>query len=542
MSALIIMMVVVAACGGPEVARNLVPDTPSVTPSYWCSWACQNYLYGQGDAVIDSLTFKVEHIARFKADAITEETLFGADGWLTEFYPKIRKDLYVVLDDGWDIPISNDYSYRNLGDLDPVKFPSFSGTIPEKWTQLNDWTTDNGWKGIGLWFRTNESKQDSVRRAEMNDDAAYSRMYWKERLEWSRDAGVRYWKMDVGGDDDKIRMMTDMKDEIVPDLSYETVLSHPGVPFTLLPEGMNYSPEFIERGKVRLTIADVIRLYDLSAELGNATMLLRFATCALHLQDQPDADALLNAEEEVYIAAALGGTVGVFRHPLIGLRPDPDPDIYLTGPRELKQRLDEVVRAVRWHRIAPAFPANAVPVEVDDNYLTDTWTFAPGEFWTAALDWTHNRNTAGETMAESAPARVTRGLPLPEVKCDGELPFVLASRNPNGAVSVASIGRVFHDQGYVTPKADVTLNTGPLDAPVGIFGYFDSLTLVTDAPLGDVTIMAQDLAGDVATDITERVTLDGNRLIIPGAVIEEIGLSAAAPGDLSDPGLVLVVE
>ena len=65
---------------------------------------------------------------------------------------------------------------------------------------------------------------------------------------------------------------------------------------------------------------------------------------------------------------------------------------------------------------------------------------------------------------------------------------------------------------------------------------------MTDAPFGDVTVWAQDLASDVATDITERLTFDGDRLTITGALIEEIGLSAAAPGDLSDPGLVMVIE
>ncbi len=540
----IIATVSVAACSGPghEAARNLIPDTPGTTPNYWCTWAAQNYMYGQGDAVIDSVIFRVEHIGRYKADYLTEQTLFGPNGWLTTFYPKIRNDLFVVLDDGWDIPVSNDESYRNLGDLDPVKFPSFKGTIPEKWEQLNARTVANGWRGIGLWFRTNESAQDRVRRERMKDDAAYARQYWGERFEWSRGAGIRYWKMDVPGDDGKIRMMMAEKDSIVSDLFFETVLSHPGVPFTELPEGMTYSPEFVERGKVRLALTDVIRLYDISPELGNATMLNRFATITYHLQNQPDADALLNIDDEVIIAAALGGTMGILRNPLVGLRPDPDPDIYMTGPRQLKRRMDDVVRAVRWQRIAPAFPANAVSVEIDSTRLTDTWRFEPGEFWTSASDWTHTRNTAGKIVEESAPARVTRGLPLPQVRCAGDPPFVLASRNPNGAVTIAAIGRVFHDSGYVTPRADVTLDVGTLGAPVGVFGYFGSLTLAADAPFGDVQVFAQDLAGDAAVNITDSVTVDGNRLTIPGAVIEAVGLSAAALGDLSDPGMVLIVE
>jgi hypothetical protein len=514
--------------------RNLIPDTPGTSPNYWCTWAAQNYIYGQGKARLDPIILRVDHVHKYKADSLTEENLFGPRGWATTFFPKVRQDLFFVLDDGWDIPTSNDYSYRNLGDLDPQKYPSFKGSIPEKWTQLNQRARQLGWRGIGLWFRTVESPQDKERRDEISDQEKYERLYWSERLKWSRDSGIQYWKMDVGGEDEKISMMMDLKKRIVYALFFETGLIPPGAPFSKIPDGMRYNPVFIEQGKTRLSLTDVIRLYDVSPQLGNATMLLRFATITEKLQQQPDADALLNVEEEVYLAAALGGTMGIFRNPMIGLRPDPDPDIFLTGPRNLKKRLDEVVRAVRWQRIAPAFPANAMHVEVDPNYLTDTWKFKKGEFWKFEVEDT--------IVKESAPSRVTRGLPLPKVSCPGEPPFVLASRNPNGAISVASIGRVLYDRGYITPEADVTLNVGSIDAPVGIFGYFKSLTFQMDKPFGEICIWAQDLAGDWATEITDRVTIDGNTLKIPGKLISDIGLSVATPGDLSDPGMVMVIE
>ncbi len=43
-------------------------------------------------------------------------------------------------------------------------------------------------------------------------------------------------------------------------------------------------------------------------------------------------------------------------------------------------------------------------------------------------------------------------------------------------------------------------------------------------------------------DITSEVKVSDGRLTIPGAVIHRVGLMAAKPGDISDPGLVLVVE
>ncbi|MBL7106248.1 MAG: hypothetical protein ISS77_01405 [Phycisphaerae bacterium] len=515
-------------------ARNLIPDTPGTSPNYWCTWGAQNYMYGQGEAKLDPILLRVDHVHKYKSDSMTEENMFGPKGWATTFFPKVRQDLFFVLDDGWDIPVSNDYSYRNLGDLDPKKYPSFKGTIPEKWSQLNARTQALGWRGIGLWFRTVESAQDKERKEKIGNQQRYERLYWGERFKWSKDSGIGYWKMDVGGENEKIAMMMELKKKIFNDLVFETGLIPPGAPFNKIPEGMLYNQDFIENGRTRLTLTDAIRLYDISPQLGNATMLLRFATITEKLQHQSDADALLDVEEEVYLAAALGATMGIFRSPMIGLRPDPDPDIFLKGPRNLKKRLDEVVRAVRWQRIAPAFAANAVPVEVDTNYLIDTWKFKKGEFWYSKVE--------GKIVKESAPARVTRGLPLPRVSCKGEMPFILASRNPNGAISIASIGRVLHDKGYITPEADVTLEAGSIDAPVGIFGYFKNLTLEVDKPFGKVSIWAQDLAGDSAIEITDRVTISGNKLKIPGEVISDVGLSVATPGDISDPGMVMVIE
>ena len=43
-------------------------------------------------------------------------------------------------------------------------------------------------------------------------------------------------------------------------------------------------------------------------------------------------------------------------------------------------------------------------------------------------------------------------------------------------------------------------------------------------------------------DITDRVQIRGKSLILSGKLIRQIGLAAASKGDLSAPGMVLVVE
>lgn len=90
--------------------------------------------------------------------------------------------------------------------------------------------------------------------------------------------------------------------------------------------------------------------------------------------------------------------------------------------------------------------------------------------------------------------------------------------------------------------ADVTLQVGQDSGPIGIFGRYRSLTLVFDKSVAGRRVLAQDLAGDTPQDITRLVRVSGDRVLIPGAVIDDVGRRAATPGDESDPGLVLVIR
>jgi hypothetical protein len=179
-------------------------------------------------------------------------------------------------------------------------------------------------------------------------------------------------------------------------------------------------------------------------------------------------------------------------------------------------------------------------VNIDPTNLTDTWCFRAREGWAT--------KTPGKWATNSAPARITRGgLPLPTVQvAAGEPPFVIASRNPNGAVTIATLGRTIctspTDRKYWTPLADITLGIGKLTGPIGIFGHYKSLTLVFDSPVTDRTILAQDILDQQAKDITAQVAIHANTLMLPGNLIGQIGLEAASQGDKSDPGLVISIS
>ncbi len=247
----------------------------------------------------------------------------------------------------------------------------------------------------------------------------------------------------------------------------------------------------------------------------------------------PKAKAIINCEDLATLGAALGCSFGIFRFPITGKRPQGDPDIFNAGLRKQKKRMDEVTRSVRWHRIALPFPANAQPVLVDSVLLSDKMTIKKGETW----DW-----DLQSPLIQSAPARITRGLPLPIVVAKGDVPFVVAARYPNEAVSVGTFGRFSDKEGYKFPMADITQKLGKVPPAIGIFGQYKSLTFTFDKSIEGKKVLAQDLAGSKATDVTKQVSIKGNTLMLPGSLIARIGLQASTPGDLSDPGLIIVIK
>ena len=166
------------------------------------------------------------------------------------------------------------------------------------------------------------------------------------------------------------------------------------------------------------------------------------------------------------------------------------------------------------------------------------WRLGERETWVPS-------HHAGDTLRESASAVISRCMPLPEVHTDGgEIPYVLASRYPNGAVCVATVERLLlEEHTWDTPLADVTLRVGNAKGPIGIFGRYSSLKLCYDKPLSaDLRIWAQDLIGKTPVDITHDVLIQGNSITLPGSMLERIGTQASTPGDESAPGLVVVVE
>ena len=494
-----ILWLCVALCSisvfADKLSKSLVPSTPSQAPDYFCTWNIQGYVVSCGNA--SDMRSQMNERRLFSPDTLCH--------W-ADIFPRLRSDLYFVLDDTWDVPATDNRSdnpWIGRLELDETRFPSFKGNATQRMKHLSDSIRSYGWKGLGLWICAQQAQALPQRSQED---------YWNERLESHQQAGVRYWKVDWGREDHNDawrKMLADNARRLAPDVLIEHAMKKEYVAFS--DAYRTYDVENIISQPV--TIARVVELLGYKAEGG--------------------AKGIINCEDEPYIAAGLGCAVGMMRHAYPGLYPSGKPDyVFPSAIRDLKRRIDEVERLLHWHRIAEPFGVNG-DYAVDNVLLEDNWIVQANETWV-------NREL-GKPVYASAPARVSRCMPLPEVKYVGyERPYVLASRYPNGAVALAAIGRTLGRE-YICKQVSVGVEIEDITKPIGLFGPLGDVTLKADMPKKNVRVLAQDLKGDKAIDITSRVDITNAGIVVPADVIRKVGLMAATPGDLSDPAMVLRV-
>lgn len=484
---------------GCQSQRSLVPNKVSNVPDYFSTWNIQGYVVSyEGDPTIQ---------------VMDEQHMFGngeLEGW-TRFFPEFREDLYFLMDDSWDIPAGthangND-AHMGEGRLNEERFPGCKGTPTERMKTLVRRTKKAGWKGLGCWLIAHE--------AETAPDKDNPEKYWQIRLQEHQKAGVAYWKVDYGREQDNVewrRMITNSARQVAPDVMIEHAYTYPAIE--------HY---------------DVFRTYDVEVVTSVPVTIQRIVKLLGYKHDA-ESLGLINCEDEPYVAAGLGCVVGVMRHPVNKELPNGLADhVFPSAGRDLKSRMDEVNRLLKWHRIAAPFGVNN-DAEIDKKNLTDHWILGERETWVP------NHHT-GDTLTEQAPARISRNLPLPTViGRDSEVPYVLSSRYPNGAIAIAAVERVLGRQ-WFTPKATVIQKIPNVEHPIGIFGTFESVVLESQEGIpSKARVWAQDLIAKKATDITDEVVIEGNRMTLSGDLIRRIGTQAATPGDKSAPALVLQVK
>lgn len=476
-------------------------------------------------------------------DILCDELLFGEDGIALKLYPGVRQKLYFMIDDGWEVKSSRGGTldeekwlrpYIGSGQLWEEKFPGYGDTYRERLKTLSDKIKAAGWKGLGLWISPTVPYGRDVedREKDFLD-------YWAVRLEWSRYAGVAYWKIDWGDYDisDKYkRALYDLKTEIYPALIFENAFVRSPINEKKREGGIP-----LTANRSRLSYSDVLRTYDVTFPLSLPTTLSR--VCSL-LRYPPEmrggAAGIINGEDEVYIDASLGLSLGIMRYPIGSNDIASGPNIafggtgVFPGMRPVRRQLDEAARAVNWETIAPAFGIMYGNTSVSQQENTDDWRYTPDQTWKNYF----NR----EYLVQCAPRITARNVNPPQFVdklAEWEYPYICASRNPNGSLSVASLGRVRKERGYYLPPADVIWDIGPVSGEIAVFGRFATLTLIADRDLSDSRIFAGDLLDGELSDITSEVKLGGRQLLIPGETIAKYGLLAASEGDLSEPGMLL---
>ena len=494
---------------------NLIPDKSVNTGNYFCTW----------DSQCDEMHArysKAEYVP--SRDAMCEDFLFGESGILRSF-DTVRGDLIAVLDDGWDVPFgATDTRLFGLLETDDERFPSLRGLSPaQRLKALSERVLALGYRGLGLWVPTQTPSLVRGREISMTPDE--ERLYWEERARWCAEAGVVYIKADWGehqGDADYCEMLTDCMRRYAPGLMIEHGLVRR--PLFETPENGHAVPDRVKAYLKRvLPACDYLRTYDVVHELKYASTVDRASLCLDAAKDINGDCAILNIEDTGLIGAALGCAIGVMRHEFEKKRKKlPLP------PR----KVSETVCALRWQRIAPPFAANIGELHISEERLKDVWHCPkrPGNLWP---------NVPEGDYYVTAPAAVSRNMPLPEVKAKGEKPYVVCSVHPDSsALCVAATPRTFTYGIDTILTADISVKGKDASAPVGLFGVFDSVSVYYDETLDGRRVYMQNLLAGEARDVTDLVLISGNCLKVPGDLMKNTD-GETAGNEL--PGAVLKI-
>lgn len=470
---------------------------------YYCTWLAQNY-------IVDRPEFATRG-ARAPRNMINAETLFG-EGGIARQWDGIRRELLLVLDDGWDVPYETEFDKTLFGSLevDTARFPFAVGRPEERLKALSDKVKSFGWKGMGIWVAAQRCGVDGQRPFSDAD-----KEYWRERILWSKHAGVAYWKVDWGANEQNARFrrfLTEAAAELYPELVIEHAIClppfngarHDGSPVL---ERFADIAEYAELSETAVGNSEVFRTYDVSPALSVATTLDRAARLL------PHARGYLNVEDELYIAAALGCQFGIMRSAL-GKGADAWDD---------SDRLREAEAAVAWQKTASPFIGGSV--NVSDEILTDAYEFADGEMWFAKVN--------GKIVRQSAPSAVARNCELPETSCgrSGLKPFTAAALHPSGAYSAVVLPRTVKGVRREYVGGEVRFKCGAAST-FALFGNADRVTFECENTIGSVS--ARCLLGGGATDLSHTVLPSRKGFSVDGETIRRLNVV----GDKSAPAVV----
>lgn len=469
-------------------------------------------------------------------DFLTEEFVFGKDG-VINVLPEVRKNLIFVFDDGWDVGYGLHMGHNRdmFGSLivNEKRFPFCTGTPTERLKKLNAAVMAEGWGGTGLWVCANGVGEKSGSMFSEKQRVEY----WSERLKWSAEAGIKYWKVDWGHYELDIsfrKMLTDLGKKIAPEL----VIEHAGCcqPMNGIEAGNENAPcsgRFADWGgraekwRTITAFSDVFRSYDVTPHLSIPTTLDRLCGLMDNFEANNKNNCIINCEDEMYIGAVFGCNLGIMRssicHPL---------NNNLSDPAFSHKRIAEVIRAVRWQTcFAASKTLSEQKLKISDEVLFDYHDFSDD-----LCSWA---GYGKRLLSQGAPAIMALNTELPKVKALEKLvPYVIACRS-NDTIAVAALPRVYGQYEIKTPKAEISINVPNADLSIGVFGNISMLKLIFDCNIEGKGVYMQDLISDTADDITDIVKPSGRELIINGDLLKKCCNKNQSPDDYSEPGAVI---
>lgn len=475
------------------------------TPSYFCTWNTQNLTAeaeNQARRKNDSAAFLGDQGAKLARAAMNENNIFRKGGW-AEYFSEIRGDLFFMLDDGWDVAygIHPDKNRKLFGSLilDEERFPSFKGDNKTRLKQLSAALIARGWRGLGIWVAAQRCGDDGSKPFNAEENEAY----WRTRLEESKFAGIKYWKVDWGARDYCVEfreMLTRLAGEIYPELIVEHAVCQ--LPLNGLDSPKKDSAyRFIgDTRQVRLTdellrFSEAFRSYDVIDSMSEVTTLDRLSYLLKR------AKGIVNAEDEPYIAASLGCANGVMRSP--------------AGKNA--ELLYETVASVRWQKEAPAFSDGEInesqELLADITLIQNTW-FAP---------------VVGKNVTQYAPAVIARNTAIPKV-IGTRKPYVTCCAFCNNAYAVATHKR--NVNGEKNDACEVICEEIGSPEKIGVFGEFKRLDLVPSRKIKSATIRS------LFYDRIEKIENAKNNVI---RLTQEQIDSFASKKDSSRPAFVIDV-
>lgn len=520
---LLITLVLFSCNKKTDSTVNLVPAEPATAANYWCTWYAQNYWQQRGGEITN---FKAINNPNAREELSYHHLYNPKDGWVSNYLPRGRSDYYFLIDHGWQTKKKEERSVDGAKpffslQIDPRDFEEYADNDPQESLRLfNEEIISNGWRGLGIWTRGTIDEKSA-----------------RTFVEWSKHAGVEYWKIDGGGIQNFFSYK--IKQEIYPELQLEYINGAPPLnPNWDNPNLVSYPSIFVSGKKQKemleiLQNSDVFRTYDVAPILVSTSTMQRVHDILTQTQNTAKYTSILNIQDDPQVAAGLGCLIASKRHSNYMERTYKGEDFHhqIRGKRLVQKRMNEVERFGRWQRIAPAFSAGTGSYVASDLYLKDSYPHTERDTWF--------KPCYGKIVYQSAPAIMARNMPLPKVEIEGEAPYVMASAYPNGPVCVVTEGRVKPEDQWFHPRAKVTIQVKDATQPIGVFGHFNELTIQFEEAVQAQNIWAQDLLADYAIDIKSEVEIEGNTIVIKGELIDEIGTSAGDDGDISVPGLVL---